>query len=144
MLLFTILAVLLIPSKLAFLNEVILLERGRLRKVFDRTSTLCADRGGELFFRAIAELFFGGLFVFAFWFACGVVLQLLFSGWVWEELDMPELYSWPTQLGVWLAVSLFAVTRFLTYIDQRIRLEGWEVELRLRQAGTVMEEQDAW
>ena len=32
-------------------------------------------------------------------------------------------------------VAFFAVARFLAYIDQRIRLEGWEVELRLRAVG---------
>ena len=37
--------------------------------------------------------------------------------------------------------SLFsAVVRFLSYIDRRIRLEGWEIELRLKSVGRALEE----
>ena len=38
------------------------------------------------------------------------------------------------QAGVWIAIAFFAVVRFLSYIDRRIRLEGWEIELRLRRS----------
>jgi hypothetical protein len=42
-------------------------------------------------------------------------------------------------------VAFFAVVRFLTYIDRRIRLEGWEVELRLRALGAaMMEDAERW
>ena len=39
------------------------------------------------------------------------------------------------QTGVWIAIAFFAVVRFLSYIDRRIRLEGWEIELRLKSVG---------
>jgi hypothetical protein len=35
-------------------------------------------------------------------------------------------------LAMWIAACYFTVFRFLTYLDARIRQEGWEVELRLR------------
>ena len=35
-------------------------------------------------------------------------------------------------IAMWLVAGIFAVARFLSYIDVRIRQEGWEVELRLR------------
>ena len=35
-------------------------------------------------------------------------------------------------LACWLMAGIMAVVRFLSYIDIRIRQEGWEVELRLR------------
>jgi hypothetical protein len=38
------------------------------------------------------------------------------------------------QLGVWIAIAFFAVGRFLIYLDERIRGEGWEVRLRLQSA----------
>jgi hypothetical protein len=134
----------LIPTRLAFLNEVILLERGSWGSAISRTGVLCTDRAAELFARALAQLFFGILFVFAFWFASGQFSRLLLGGWSWDELTWPSLYDWQTQLGVWLVISFFGVARFLTYIDQRIRLEGWEVELRLRQVGVALEDTGAW
>lgn len=35
-------------------------------------------------------------------------------------------------LSIWLASIYATVFRFLTYLDSRIRLEGWEVELQLK------------
>ena len=35
-------------------------------------------------------------------------------------------------LALWLTGLFMAVFRFLSYLDSRIRLEGWELELRLR------------
>ena len=35
------------------------------------------------------------------------------------------------QISLWLVVALIAVNRFLSYIDLRIRTEGWAVRLRL-------------
>jgi hypothetical protein len=35
-------------------------------------------------------------------------------------------------LAMWMTAVYFAVVRFLSYLDIRIRQEGWEVELRLR------------
>ena len=33
---------------------------------------------------------------------------------------------------LWLVVAFLAVVRFLSYLDLRIRHEGWEVELLMR------------
>jgi len=41
---------------------------------------------------------------------------------------------------VWIAIAFFGVFRFLSYIDRRIRLEGWELELRLKAVGRASEE----
>jgi hypothetical protein len=134
----------LIPTRMAFLNEVLLLERGRWREVFSRAGDLCGDRGGDLFVRALVQLFFGSLFVLCFWFALMTATDLLFSGWSWEEFEAPGLYEWQTQLGIWIAIAFFGIVRFLAYIDQRIRLEGWEVELHLRQVGAALEDGERW
>jgi hypothetical protein len=134
----------LIPGRFGFLNEVILLERGRWREISKRTGDLCGERGVELFARALVQLVFGVLFVLAFWWCTSLLSELLFSGFSWEEHELPGLHDWQTQVGIWLAISFFAVARFLTYLDQRIRLEGWEVELRLRQVGSALEEHAEW
>ena len=43
------------------------------------------------------------------------------------------------QGAVWIAVAFFGVYRFFSYIDRRIRLEGWELDLRLKAVARGME-----
>ena len=46
----------------------------------------------------------------------------------------PSAAGWliETQLAFWIVAVYFSVVRFLSYLDGRIRNEGWEVELLLR------------
>jgi hypothetical protein len=134
----------LLPGRFAFLNEVILLERGKWSTFYRRSGDLCGERGVELFFRAVAAFCFGLLFVFCFWFASLVASYLLLADWSWEDFEPAMLYSPSTQLAIWVTICFFTVVRFLTYIDQRIRLEGWEVELRLRHVGAALENAEPW
>jgi hypothetical protein len=135
----------LLPSRLCFLSEVILLERGKFWSPIRRCSVLSGLRGGDLFGQALALLFFGILFVLCFWMGTGVALSALTTTQTtWDTPDRADALGLRFQLGVWLAIFFFAVARFLTYIDQRIRIEGWEVELRLRSAGKVLEEAGRW
>lgn len=132
------------PTRLAFLNEVILLERPRWWSAFRRTSTLCERRGGELFGQWLASLVFGGLFVLAFWAGSGTLLKAL------VDTDLTWAPRWSDLLGarfhlaLWVAIEFFGAARFFTYIDQRIRLEGWEVSLRLRSVGRGLEDVHRW
>ena len=45
-----------------------------------------------------------------------------------------------TPLSMWATATFLAVVRFLSYLDVRIRQEGWEVELRLRAEGARLME----
>ena len=47
------------------------------------------------------------------------------------------------QAAIWLVVVFFTIARFLNYLDQRIRNEGWEVELALRAEGERLARQIA-
>src|SRR5262249_55537137 len=145
----------LIPMRLAFLNEVILLERGQgersTQSVYRRCEQLIADRGGDLLLQCLLHLLFLGMFVVAFRWGVESALDVLLGQSSWDRSD-PETYaetmlawffdlkSWSFQLAIWIAVAFFGIVRFLTYIDQRIRMEGWEVELRLRSVGAAMED----
>jgi hypothetical protein len=140
----TLVGLLFIPSRYVFLNEVILLERGSWQKIGARGFALCSERGGELFIKIMAQLFYLVTFVVAFHFALLRAQDSLIGGAVWESATEYDWVGWRTQLGLWIAVSFFCVARFLTYIDQRIRLEGWEVELRLRTAGSLIARDEAW
>jgi hypothetical protein len=134
-----------IPSRLAFLDEVILLERGRLRAVVNRCSTLTGLRGGDFFGQWLAQVGMGALFIACFWAGTGAMISsLTTSELTWDEPGWGDLYGLRLQVAVWLAIVFFGVARFLTYIDQRIRLEGWEVKLRLQAVGRALEEAARW
>jgi hypothetical protein len=134
----------LIPARLMFLNEVILLERGKWRKALKRSSDLCDGVGGELFGRTLLAILFGAAFIFAFSAGMAMVQGAI----VREALISPfgrsfEL-SWSYLLGLWAAIAFFAAARFLSYIDQRTRREGWELGLRLRLVARSLREREAW
>jgi hypothetical protein len=116
-----------------FLNEVILLERnplvgraGRL-STLKRNSALHRGGSGDFLLRAICALALSGLLVTALVLTQGFLLENLLglrAGWKTEIMTL--------QLALWFVVIYFTVARFLSYLDQRIRDEGWEVELALR------------
>ncbi|QDV34201.1 hypothetical protein [Tautonia plasticadhaerens] len=135
----------LVPARFAFLNEVVLLERGRWWKAWSRCGDLSNERRGELFGQWLAQVAFGSMFVLAFWLASARVLGVFEGELTWARPGLDLVFNAWAVLGIWVAVAFFAVARFLAYIDQRIRLEGWEVELRLRAVGRTMQEgQEAW
>lgn len=145
----------LIPLQLSFLNTVILLEpRHKERKqrrsfqAIRRSSTLSGDRGADLFALWISQIAFGALFLVCFRIAVGSLWNLILRGTLTtgipdfddEAVTMDFLSGPITQIGAWILVAFYGVTQFLTYIDQRIRLEGWAVELSLREVGRALEE----
>lgn len=130
-----------VVGKLAFLNEVILLERGKSLGAMKRCTLLTSDRGGDFMGRWLAQFCFGLAFIACFWFGTGLAFNsLTTSELTWNEPGWGDLYGVRSQFAVWLTISFFGVARFLTYIDQRIRLEGWEVKVRLQAVGRSLEE----
>ncbi len=116
-----------------FSNEVILLERnplvgrGARLSTLKRNSALHRGGSGDFLVRAIGALALAGLLIVALVLTQDFLLENLFGfypGWTTRIVTL--------QLAMWLVVIYFTVARFLSYLDQRIRDEGWEVELRLR------------
>ncbi|MEX2113021.1 MAG: hypothetical protein WD845_07530 [Pirellulales bacterium] len=116
-----------------YLNEVILLERnplvgrdGRL-STLKRNSLLHRGNSGDNFVRAIGSALLSLLLITALYLTEDMLARHLLgvepgaAGWLIEM-----------QIAIWIVVSYFAVVRFLSYLDGRIRNEGWEVELLLR------------
>jgi hypothetical protein len=135
----------LIPSRLAFANEVILLERGRWWSIFRRGGDLCSGRAGELFLLGILQLALVYLFATMFYVGTGRLYQAVMVEELTWDVPSQELFGGLRfQIPMWLVIAFFAIVRFLAYIDQRIRLEGWEVELRLRSVAQALEEARRW
>jgi hypothetical protein len=130
-----------------YLNEVILLERNPLRRrrrqpgltTWSRAWSLHARNTGELFARWLGSLFFAPLLIVSLWFSLHLLRGLLTT-----DTDFDQaFYLIELQVAVWLVALYFTVVRFLSYLDLRIRNEGWEVELRMRAEGARLTRQVA-
>jgi hypothetical protein len=141
--------------RFAFLDEVILLDRLRwvqdkviLQKqlrgflaVLRRSKSLSNGFESILFLRWMAQIVLG--LTFALCFQVGTEsISSTFIGHdlTWYQPALSDLSGFVFQIAVWIAIAFFGVFRFLSYIDRRIRIEGWELELRLREAGRGVEE----
>ena len=120
-----------------YLNEVILLERNPMQRktaggesTLDRGRILHQGNGGDLFARWFFSVAVGTMLFASLWLSIFLLRMMLLSRWEWG-FDRP-MYTVFFQLALWVVVSYFTVVRFLSYLDLRIRREGWEVELMLR------------
>lgn len=131
-----------------YINEIILLERNPLWSrqssaitVTRRSAHLHGPYSGDLFIRwcgsAGVALLLTGLVLYTAVMAQGV----LTSDWPFhysldDQTFAPNLDWFKLQIVypacLWLVVVFLAVVRFLSYLDLRIRHEGWEVELLMR------------
>jgi hypothetical protein len=137
----TFLLIPLVPARLWFASEVILLEQTAGLRAVRRSARLCTDRSGEFVSFAIVQLLFGLTFALCFWTGTGAALSTFFDrSLTWEQPYQSSLDGIRFQIGVWIAIAFFSIARFLIYIDQRIRSEGWELKLRLRAVGLDMDE----
>jgi hypothetical protein len=124
-----------IRSNRPFVAEMILLERCPLRSKIEGEITL-PKRSKALHSPLASEL--GGRFLTVS-IVLSVLMLCLFFALVWSR--GVTLGNWSADtfsmlvfypLALWLIASLSVVSRLLSYLDARIRLEGWEVELAIR------------
>jgi hypothetical protein len=129
-----------------YLNEIILLERNPLRigrrkqaagagrkriTTMRRSSGLHASSFGDLFVRWLTSVGFGFilplLLMMALW---------LTKFWMTGNFEVSRLtYLIYLEISLWTTACYFTIVRFLSYLDLRIRREGWEVELAMRAEG---------
>ncbi len=118
-----------------YVNEIVLLERAPLRaaapdevNLGQRSWNLHSAATGGLVLRALAAAAVGLMLVLG---SYGSFLFL--SGVLWNDWSQgPGLLAAGFPAALWLTALFLAVFRFLSYLDLRIRQEGWEVELRMR------------
>jgi hypothetical protein len=116
-----------------YLNEIILLERNPLTSrggqmsTVKRSSLMHQGGSGDNLARAIGAAVLAVLLIVAIWISQLKMFSTLLGiqqGWTGQVLALQGV--------LWAVAVYFTVARFLTYLDQRIRNEGWEVELILR------------
>jgi hypothetical protein len=131
----------LVPTRLCFLSEVVLLERVGWWRALPRAFAICRGYQGELLVRALGQIAFGLTFALCFRMGMESLGSVMGGGELtWDQPGLADIGGLLFQIGVWIAIAYFAVVRFLSYIDRRIRLEGWEIELRLKDVGRALEE----
>ena len=122
-----------------FAPEILILEQSPLRvsskakasqsiSYFQRSRSLHGQMYSDLFGRMLAISLALGMTLIAI-----TLSELIFSGiffgvWTWEWWMDRILFP----LNLWLVALWGTVFRFLSYLDCRTRLEGWELDLRLR------------
>ena len=118
-----------------YLGEVILLERnpllrGRLKRIttMRRTWALHGSSIGDLFARWLGATVVGVMLTVSTWATLWLLGGLLANE--WSNVGLVCTVYFP--LAMWAAIGYLTVVRFLSYLDLRIRREGWEVELLMR------------
>lgn len=119
-----------------FLPEILMLEQCPFRSRSDSVITV-SRRSKSLHAPIASDL--AGRFLAVSAVLAGLLLSVLYSlMWVrgialgqWDFLDLfVLLVLYP--LSLWVVAGVSVLVRILNYLDTRIRLEGWEVELAVR------------
>jgi len=118
-----------------FLPEILLLERCPLRAkmkgvitVNRRAAALHGPLTGELIGRFITVSMMLCVLSLAAFQTMLSIRGVLLGQWDWG----PVVYTIFIPMSLWFAAALSTLIRFLSYLDTRIRLEGWEVDLAVR------------
>ena len=130
-----VLYLLLVRAVRPYINEIVLLERNPLRArdpraitIGRRASKLHGPAGGELFGRFLACIPLSVLLTLSLVMSLWFVQGLFFFDWKWGV----AMIHVALPAAMWIVASFMAVVRYLSYLDLRIRREGWAVELMLR------------
>ncbi len=125
-----------------YLNQIILLERPRFTRIWPRCNAVNRGRGWNLLTLAILD---GILLIL------GTTLMISLVGtiarlWIGQKFAtltafereglVASLFTWHGQIAFFATCGFLSVFRFFTYLDTRIRREGWDVELKFRAEGT--------
>jgi hypothetical protein len=118
-----------------YLNEIILLEQTPLTRTWSRRTALNTRALSRILSLRLIDmivLIVGTLMLAS-------LLRTISELWEDRYRFQPDLFiddvfvfDWQTQVAFWLMIVFLKVFRFVTYLDCRIRREGWDVELKLR------------
>jgi len=124
-----------------YINQVILLERNPLRSkpqqpksTYARSVELHRGEGLDALIIGIVTFGLGAALLGSAWGMLFLLRSLLLGDWdalIGKTLARP-MFTTYFQLLLWTTVGFTTVVRFLSYLNLRIRREGWDVELLLR------------
>jgi hypothetical protein len=131
-----------------YINEIVLLEKNPLFSKKDtvitiakRSSHLHGPSSADLIVRWVCAAMVATLLAMMALVTATAAIGVLISKWPigidMEESEMIWNVDWLElqfvyPICLWLVVAYLSVVRFLSYLDLRIRHEGWEVELLMR------------
>ncbi len=129
-----VLIALFIRARTPYLSEILLLEEAprksdssRVQSYSSRSSNLLSAPGADFFLKfSLAAMI--GIFLALTIYESFCLLDSVLGLQSMANSNLNFIY-W--QFSLWIAAALVAVNRFLSYIDLRIRTEGWAVRLRL-------------
>lgn len=121
-----------------FTPEVIVLERASVSKTWNRLGGIRKGFHDTLFVRGLMALVFGALCVVSVWTSLTFLQSVIIDQYSFAAITLS--LRWLVPISIWIVVGYFAVVRFLSYLDLRIRKEGWDVELQMRAEGARLEE----
>lgn len=124
-----------VRSSRPFMPEILLLEQCPIRGSSDAVITT-SRRSKSLHGPMASDL--GGRFItvsfVSFWLMLSVFYTLIWfrgiatGNWTWDLVVLLVMYP----VALWVVAGISVLVRLLSYLDTRIRLEGWEVELAIR------------
>lgn len=126
-----------------FMPEILLLERCPIRARDERSisagrrsSLLHSPLSGDLIGRFLMIAMVCTCLALTVFYSLISIRGFLTNQWNWNltigSLDIPDVQIIWLPLALWIVAGLSVFIRFLCYLDARIRLEGWEVELAVR------------
>jgi hypothetical protein len=130
-----------------YLNEIILLERSS----GGRTSKRVQAFHKGLFSRTVGETLADLLLALSMILLLALAIGYLSDLWLGSDASLLNsfldggawLTTWQAQLAAWAVIVYFSIARFVSYLDCRIRREGWDVELLMRAQATSMRRREA-
>jgi hypothetical protein len=119
-----------------YVNEVLVLEQAPFWVKRDqsfiafgrRSSGLHGGNSGDLIGKGFVSTLIAGALALSLYGAFNFVLDV--TALSLNSLRWQDTIAWVTVL--WITAGYLAVVRFLSYLDLRIRQEGWDVELLIR------------
>ncbi len=126
-----------------YVTKIVVLEKATWKATEDnpisftnRSNSLHGSDGWFLFLQLFVSAIFGFMLTMGVYGTLMMIYSALDITWSTGFVELAVI--WP--MSLWLTAAFFAIVRFLTYIDLRIRQEGWEVELRIRAEALKMEQ----
>lgn len=131
-----------------YLNEIILLEQTSITRAWNRQMAMNAKALG----RVITFRLMDAIVLILGTVTVASLLRTVSELWGDRFQFDPNVlfdpsnalqFDWQLQTAFWMVIVFLTIFRFVSYLDCRIRREGWDVELKLRVLADVHRQREA-